>query len=74
MLAAPVAVVLAATRFGRYLYAVGSNEATARLCGVNVSRTKVLAYTVAGLLPAGPGVLLFAHGDSGNPSAARVWS
>lgn len=71
VLAALIALVLAATRFGRYVYAVGSNEATARLCGVNVSRTKVLAYTVAGLLTGWAGVLLFAHGDSGNPSAGE---
>jgi len=70
-LAVLVAAVLWATRFGRHLYAVGSNEATARLCGVNVSRTKVLAYTVAGLLTGWAGVLLFAHGDSGNPSAGE---
>jgi len=70
-LAVLMAVVLWATRFGRHLYAVGSNEATARLCGVNVSRTKVLAYTVAGLLTGWAGVLLFAHGDSGNPSAGE---
>ena len=71
VLAVVIAVVLRATRFGRHLYAVGSNEATARLCGVNVSRTKVLAYTVAGLLTGWAGVLLFAHGDSGNPSAGE---
>jgi ribose transport system permease protein len=71
LLAILTAVVLWATRFGRHLYAVGSNEATARLCGVNVSRTKVLAYTVAGLLTGWAGVLLFAHGDSGNPSAGE---
>jgi ribose/xylose/arabinose/galactoside ABC-type transport system permease subunit len=70
-LAVLVAVVLWATRFGRHLYAVGSNEATARLCGVNVSGTKVLAYTLAGLLAGWAGVLLFAHGDSGNPSAGE---
>jgi ribose transport system permease protein len=71
ILAVLVAVVLWATRFGRHLYAVGSNEATARLCGVNVPRTKVMAYTVAGLLTGWAGVLLFAHGDSGNPSAGE---
>jgi ribose transport system permease protein len=70
-LAVLVAVVLWSTRFGRHLYAVGSNEATARLCGVKVSRTKVLAYTVAGLFTGWAGVLLFAHGDSGNPSAGE---
>jgi ribose transport system permease protein len=71
LLAVLIAIVLWATRFGRHLYAVGSNEATARLCGVNVSRTKVMAYTVAGLLTGWAGVLLFAHGDSGNPSAGE---
>jgi ribose transport system permease protein len=70
-LASLTAVVLRATRFGRHVYAVGSNEATARLCGVNVSRTKVLAYTFSGLLAGWAGILLFAHGDSGNPSAGE---
>jgi ribose transport system permease protein len=70
-LAAVIAILLWATRFGRHLYAVGSNEATARLCGVSVWRTKVLAYTIAGLLAGWAGVLLFAHGDSGNPSAGE---
>lgn len=70
-LAVLFAVVLRATRFGRHLYATGSNEATARLCGVNVSRTKVVAYTLMGLLAGWAGILLFAHGDSGNPSAGE---
>ena len=71
VIALVVALVLRASRFGRHLYAVGSNEATARLCGVNVSRTKVLAYAIAGLLAGWAGVLLFAYGDSGNPSAGE---
>jgi ribose transport system permease protein len=71
VLACLTAVLLWATQFGRHLYAVGSNEATARLCGVNVDRTKVKAYTLAGLLAGWAGILLFAHGDSGNPSAAE---
>ena len=36
MLALVAVVVLRFTVFGRYCYAIGSNEATARLCGVNV--------------------------------------
>jgi len=71
VLAALTAVLLRATRFGRHLYAVGSNEATARLCGVNVAWVKVVAYAMAGLLTGWAGVLLFAHGDSGNPSAGE---
>jgi ribose/xylose/arabinose/galactoside ABC-type transport system permease subunit len=68
VLAVLTAVLLHLTVFGRHLYAVGSNEATARLCGVNVSRTKILVYTLAGLLTGWAGVILFAHSNSGNPT------
>ncbi len=68
LLAILTAVLLRTTVFGRHLYAVGSNEATARLCGVNVSRTKMLVYTLAGLLTGWAGVILFAHSNSGNPT------
>ncbi|MBY0513199.1 MAG: ABC transporter permease [Gemmataceae bacterium] len=68
LLAVLTAVLLRLTVFGRHVYAVGSNEATARLCGVNVARTKVLVYTLAGLLTGWAGVILFAQSDSGNPT------
>lgn len=68
VLAALTAVLLRLTVFGRHLYAVGSNEATARLCGVNVARTKLLVYTLAGLLTGWAGVIMFAHSNSGNPT------
>ncbi|VTR95843.1 ribose abc transporter permease : Monosaccharide-transporting ATPase OS=Opitutus terrae (strain DSM 11246 / PB90-1) GN=Oter_3322 PE=4 SV=1: BPD_transp_2 [Gemmata massiliana] len=68
LLAILTAVLLKLTVFGRHLYAVGSNEATARLCGVNVTRTKLLVYTLAGLLTGWAGVILFAHSNSGNPT------
>ncbi len=66
LLAVLTAVLLHLTVFGRHLYAVGSSEATARLCGVNVARTKLLVYTLAGLLTGWAGVILFAHSNSGN--------
>jgi ribose transport system permease protein len=69
VLAGAVAVLLRYTVFGRYCYAIGSNEATARLCGVSVPRTKVGVYVLAGLLAGWAGVLTFAHGSSGNPNA-----
>lgn len=37
------------TRFGRYTYAIGSNEEAVRLSGVNVMKWKTLVYTVCGL-------------------------
>jgi ribose transport system permease protein len=71
VLAATVAVLLHFTVLGRYCYAIGSNEATARLCGVAVDRTKVWIYTIAGLLTGWAGVLMFAHGASGDPSSSE---
>jgi ribose/xylose/arabinose/galactoside ABC-type transport system permease subunit len=68
LLAALTAVLLHLTVLGRHIYAVGSNEATARLCGVNVPRTKVWVYTLAGLLTGWAGILMFAHSNSGNPT------
>jgi ribose/xylose/arabinose/galactoside ABC-type transport system permease subunit len=53
-----VAAVLRVTRFGRHAYAVGSNRDAARLSGISVSRVKVTAYVVSGLLAAVTGILL----------------
>ena len=38
------AILLRYTRLGRHIFAIGSNEDTARLCGVPVERTKILVY------------------------------
>ncbi len=73
LLAILVAGLLRSTVLGRHIFAVGSNEATARLCGISVERTKVLVYTLSGLFSGWAGVLMFAHGDCGNPSAAEGW-
>lgn len=71
LLAAGVFVLLRYTILGRYTYAVGSNEATARLCGVNVERTKLAIYTLAGLLAGLAGVLQFANLRSGDPNSGK---
>lgn len=61
MLALALAVtgVLRHTRFGRHVFAVGSSEQTARLCGVPVGRVKLLAYVVAGGLTGLAGLMFF---------------
>jgi ribose transport system permease protein len=69
VLAAGTAVLLRYTVFGRYCYAIGSNEQTARLCGIGVDRTKVKAYALAGLLAGWGGLLTFAHTSGGGPDA-----
>ncbi len=68
-LIALIAVMLKYTILGRYTYAIGSNEATARLCGVPIGTNKVTIYSIAGLLTGWAGILTFAHGGSGDPSA-----
>lgn len=45
-----VAVVMARTKFGRYVYAVGSNPEAARLAGINVTLIKIACFTITGLL------------------------
>jgi ribose transport system permease protein len=44
--------VLHGTRFGRYVYAVGSSEGASRLSGVAVDQVKVLVFAVSGTLAA----------------------
>jgi ribose transport system permease protein len=71
LLALLTALLLHATVLGRYCYAIGSNEATARLCGINVERTKIIIYTLAGLFTGWAGVLMFALGNSGDPTSGE---
>jgi ribose transport system permease protein len=68
LLAGLTAVFLRYTVLGRYCYAIGSNEATARLCGVPIARSKIVLYMLAGLFTGWAGVLSFAHLSSGDPS------
>lgn len=53
------AFLLRYTRFGRHVYAIGSNEETARLCGVPVARTKVLVYALCGMFAGLAGLMQF---------------
>jgi ribose transport system permease protein len=45
-----ISILMAKTKFGRYVYAVGSNEQAARLTGINVNLVKTLTFTITGLL------------------------
>jgi len=69
-LAVAVALTLQYTRFGRHLFAIGSSERTARLCGVRITRTKIAVYTLAGALGALAGVLTFSKLSVGDPTVA----
>ena len=69
-LAIVVAITLQFTRFGRYLFAIGSSERTARLCGVRVERCKIAVYALAGALAGLAGVLEFSRLSVGDPTVA----
>jgi ribose/xylose/arabinose/galactoside ABC-type transport system permease subunit len=58
------------TVFGRHVYAVGSNESTARLCGINVGLNRIFVYTLCGLLTGIAGVLNFSAIRTGDPTGA----
>ncbi len=51
-------VIMIYTLYGKRSYAIGSNEAAARMSGINVDRHKVLVYAIAGMLAAVAAILL----------------
>ncbi|MBV8879789.1 MAG: ABC transporter permease [Planctomycetaceae bacterium] len=70
ILALGVSLLLRYTRSGRYFYAVGSNEAAARLCGVPITRVKIQAYVLGGLFAGLAGLLQYSRLNMGDPTAA----
>lgn len=58
------------TRAGRHMFAIGSNEQTAHLCGVEVERTKVLVYVLGSSFAGLAGVLQFSYLTVGDPTTA----
>lgn len=65
-----VAIMLRHTRFGRHVYAVGSNELTARLCGVPVERVKLWVYILGAAFAGIASVLQFGYLTGGDPTTA----
>jgi ribose/xylose/arabinose/galactoside ABC-type transport system permease subunit len=61
------AFVMLSTRFGRTIYAVGGNEQSARLMGLDVARTKVLVYVISGSCGGLAGLVLTAYSGAGYP-------
>ena len=73
LVAVPSYVLLQHTRWGRYLYAIGSNPEAARLTGVNVKAMIYLAYMLSAGLAAFVGVLLAARIGIGNATQGEGW-
>jgi ribose transport system permease protein len=73
LVAVPSYIFLSHTRWGRYLFAVGSNPEAARLSGVNVRRMIYIAYSLSAVCAAFVGVLLAARIGVGNATQAEGW-
>ena len=73
LVALPSYVLLSHTKWGRYLFAVGSNPEAARLSGVDVKAVIYLAYCLSSLLAAFVGVLLATRIGIGNAMQADSW-
>jgi ribose transport system permease protein len=65
-----VAVIMRQTTFGRRVYAIGSNEAAARLCGIRVGWNKLAMYALAGACFGLAGLFQTARLRQGDPSTA----
>ena len=70
ILALAVAALLRYTRLGRHVFAIGSNEQTARLCGVAVERVKLSVYAVSAAFAGLAGLMQFSRLTVGDPTVA----
>ena len=65
--------VMKYTAFGRSIYAVGSNQESARLSGINIEMVKTMVFVISGALCGIAGVLLTPKVRSGDPTCANAW-
>ena len=61
--------ILARTRFGRSIYAIGGNKSAARLAGLNPKRIVIWMFLIMGVLSAVGGIVFSARMHSGQPAA-----
>ena len=73
VVAVPAYLLLSQTRWGRYLFAIGSNKEAARLSGVNVKAVTYMAYIVSAFCAAFVGILLAMRIGIGNPTQGDGW-
>lgn len=73
LVAIPSFVFLQLSRWGRYLFAIGSNREAARLSGVNVNRMIYVAYTLSSVFAAFAGILTTSRIGIGNATTGQGW-
>jgi len=67
------AYVLKNTTFGRYVYAIGGNQETARLSGISVDNVKMIVYMLSGISAAISGIILTSRIASAQVSLGQGW-
>ncbi len=65
-----VFILLKFTRLGRGFYAIGGNQQSALMLGINVKRTRFMSYLICGLLSGISGFLFMMHTGAGNATNA----
>jgi ribose transport system permease protein len=73
VIAIPAYIILHHSRFGRYIFAIGTNMEAARLSGVNTTRMIYIAYMLSAFCAAFVGILLAARIGIGNATSAEGW-
>ena len=58
--------IMSQTALGRAIYAIGGNKEAARVSGIDVTRTKIITYTIAGFMSAIGGLVLTGRMNSAN--------
>ena len=61
--------LLTQTRFGRYLYALGGNEESAKLSGINTNKIKTFVYVISGFASSIAGIIIASRIGSASPNA-----
>ena len=65
--------VLKHTKMGRYIYALGGNEAATQLSGINVDKVKIFVFAVSGFLSALAGLIVTSRLSSAQPTAVVTY-
>ena len=73
VIAAVFHIALKHTRYGKYVYAIGGNENAAEVAGINVNRSKILIYMLAGALYGLTGFLVCAKSGGCSVNTAQGW-
>ena len=60
-------IILHKSKFGRAIYAIGANEASAKLSGISVKPVKMILYVLSGLAASVSGIILLGQTSVGMP-------